>query len=439
MSLSMDSVAVFSQVIVMFVSLTEFAFFLYQRSRKSCGIEVLWVSGAEFLTYAFAASLGDAGLAKMAGGHSVPVLRYAGWLLTCPIILVNLVNIRGLDNPDMPSTLTALTCIQVTIIGGLAAHVYQDHVYFKLGMFGISAIACACMYYVTFRSTRESHREFSKEKNFIVSVMTYVFHISWLMFPVMFVLGPAMTGIISSKQSIIGHSVGDLVSKNLYSIVAWKTRNTFRKEQQVVKKPVKTVATVVDPPVKVGHTESHEDANLKILVVDRNPAYLKVMENSLVGLQVRTLFSPESIHLAIQMSCFDLILINIDECTIPEGTVTSAKEIFSNCSLPILAYRMIGPINEDRMITLGLTHGVRNAMDAMSLVKNIKRCVSARRMELLRLNQMSVHSDNSRTQLPVHFETVSGYSSSDDDTTIRIPRQNSFTGIDVFGVRSQLM
>jgi hypothetical protein len=51
--------------------------------------------------------------------------------------------------------------------------------------------------------------------------MTYIFYSSWVMFPILFVAGPEGFGHISPAGSIIGHSIADLLSKNLWGVFDW--------------------------------------------------------------------------------------------------------------------------------------------------------------------------------------------------------------------------
>jgi len=54
--------------------------------------------------------------------------------------------------------------------------------------------------------------------------MMYVFFVSWVMFPILFVLGPEGFGHLSAYGSTIGHTVADLLSKNLWGLLGHHLR-----------------------------------------------------------------------------------------------------------------------------------------------------------------------------------------------------------------------
>lgn len=226
MTLTSAEVALFSQVMVAIISIVEFIFFMFQRSRKTCGWEVLWVSGTEFLVYTTSAGLGKLALAPQTSGHMVPWLRYAGWLLTCPIILVNLINIQGLDSKraDMTTTLVVLTLNQFIITSGISADIYAFNGYFKGIAFASGMFAGIGLYYCTIRAMKRHYDEYPENKRYLVTTVSAIFHGSWLLFPLLFVLGPNMLALITAEHSIISHSIADLISKNLWGVVTWRTR-----------------------------------------------------------------------------------------------------------------------------------------------------------------------------------------------------------------------
>ena len=55
----------------------------------------------------------------------------------------------------------------------------------------------------------------------LVRYMTYCFYSSWAMFPILFVVGPEGFGHITPAGSVIGHTIADLLSKNLWGMFDW--------------------------------------------------------------------------------------------------------------------------------------------------------------------------------------------------------------------------
>ena len=56
-------------------------------------------------------------------------------------------------------------------------------------------------------------------------VMAYFFYSGWLMFPVLFVVGPEGAGHLSVHGSTIGHSIADLLSKQAWGICEYLMEN----------------------------------------------------------------------------------------------------------------------------------------------------------------------------------------------------------------------
>lgn len=55
--------------------------------------------------------------------------------------------------------------------------------------------------------------------------MCYLFYGSWILFPVLFVLGPEGFGHLTIAGSAISHTVADVMSKNLWGLAGNSLRN----------------------------------------------------------------------------------------------------------------------------------------------------------------------------------------------------------------------
>jgi bacteriorhodopsin len=52
----------------------------------------------------------------------------------------------------------------------------------------------------------------------LIKIMAWCFFTSWIMFPILFLMGPEGFGHLSPYASIIGHTFADLLSKNLWGL-----------------------------------------------------------------------------------------------------------------------------------------------------------------------------------------------------------------------------
>ena len=63
----------------------------------------------------------------------------------------------------------------------------------------------------------------------IVKYMAWTFFTSWVMFPILFVAGPEGLGVLSPYGSTIGHTIADLLSKNLWGLLGHHLRVKVRR------------------------------------------------------------------------------------------------------------------------------------------------------------------------------------------------------------------
>jgi len=155
----------------------------------------------------------------LSNGNQIPWLRYGEWLLTCPVILIALSRIGTADGTYSKRTMQLLTSDQGTIIMGVTAALSSREVkviFFLCGLcYGFNTFyTAAAVYLEAWKSVPDDNKD-------LVKVMAYCFYSSWIMFPILFILGPEGAGHITHDGSIIGHTVADLLSKNLWGIMDW--------------------------------------------------------------------------------------------------------------------------------------------------------------------------------------------------------------------------
>ena len=63
----------------------------------------------------------------------------------------------------------------------------------------------------------------------IVKYMAWTFFTSWVMFPILFAAGHEGLGLLSPYGSTIGHTVADLLSKNLWGLLGHHLRVKVRR------------------------------------------------------------------------------------------------------------------------------------------------------------------------------------------------------------------
>ena len=159
----------------------------------------------------------------VADGQSVVLLRYTEWLLTCPVLLIHLSNVTGLNEEYNERTMVLLTSDQGTIMFGILAAFSRGGLkifFFCVGaLFGINTFYNAAQVYI--------------EAYYIVpqgicqrgvKFLTWAYFLSWPLFPVMFVFGPTGFGHLDRYGDLIAHAIIDFISKNIWGMFAWYLR-----------------------------------------------------------------------------------------------------------------------------------------------------------------------------------------------------------------------
>lgn len=205
--------------------------FTYQMKLKQCGWEVVYVATLEAITYVLIVSWGENEpfLWKLHGEDTpdeVPFIRYAAWLVTCPVTLIALANLTGLKDDYNWRTMQLLSADQGTILCGATAAMCTGHlrvIFFLAGVaYGVVTYYSCLQVYI------ESYANVPPPCKRTVATMAYMFMFSWGSFPLMFLLGPEGFNHISPSISNILHGVADLFAKNLWGVYAWYLRIQVR-------------------------------------------------------------------------------------------------------------------------------------------------------------------------------------------------------------------
>lgn len=221
--------AVWIAFVLSFVSLFWYG---YQMKLKQCGWEVVYVAILEAVTYMLIVLWGNNApfTWKVEDNDGaiieVPFVRYAEWLITCPVILIALANLTGLKDDYNWRTMTLLSADQGTILCGATAAMctgWLRVVFFFFGAcYGIATFYNCLQVYI------ESYANVPAVCKRTVATLAYMFMFSWGSFPALFLMGPEGFGHINIHWSTILHSVADFFSKNLWGLYAWYLRIQVR-------------------------------------------------------------------------------------------------------------------------------------------------------------------------------------------------------------------
>nr|AHH02134.1 protein 124 [synthetic construct] len=195
-------------------------YYAYATWKTTCGWEEVYVCCVELtkVVIEFFHEFDAPSMLYLSNGNRVLWLRYAEWLLTCPVILIHLSNLTGLKDDYNKRTMRLLVSDIGTIVWGTTAAMstgYVKVIFFLMGViYGANTFFHAAKVYI------EAYHTVPKGLcRQVVRVMAWLFFASWGMFPVLFLLGPEGFGHIGLYGSTIGHTVIDLLSKNCWGLL----------------------------------------------------------------------------------------------------------------------------------------------------------------------------------------------------------------------------
>jgi bacteriorhodopsin len=176
-------------------------------------------------TSAYTAARGADGITTVTATGAVfnDAYRYVDWLLTVPLLLMELILVMQLppkETFNMCLKLGSLAAIMVIL--GYPGEISTDSstrwVFWALAMIPFIIIV-----YTLFVSLRDSIADQPESARELVSQARYITVISWCTYPIIFVfpmLGLSGAGAATAIQ--VGYSVADVIAKPILGLVVWK-------------------------------------------------------------------------------------------------------------------------------------------------------------------------------------------------------------------------
>ena len=219
---------VFAQIFTAFVSAANalYYFYIYRCTKRGHLMkwEVAWVASVETVNYVIQVATGSPRV-ELAHGGMFPWMRYVGWQLTCPVLLAFIV-VNMLESPSTRLVIQMLMLLQFIILSGMTASLVAD-MSMKILFVVIAALSLCILYYQLY--TNRKYKDVPTTHNKEYHLLLY-FMGSWLVFPILFIVGPEMTNLVAFELTLVGHCVGDLIAKNAFGLLAWQyTKYVYKK------------------------------------------------------------------------------------------------------------------------------------------------------------------------------------------------------------------
>jgi len=226
MSSDARSAAVLCQWAYILSSLGAFVHFVRQRLVfRRCKWEVIYVSAMGALVALLKISLEDEPVVTFTvseNGRKVPWLRYAGWLITCPVLLIHLGNLPGEANFNILRLMKMLCGLQLMIVNATAATMTASSIKWLFYFLGICS--CTFVFSQAFDVFYEANSVFPEKAKKVVRTLAATFYGSWIMFAMTFLISPHGLDLISDDVATCAYAVADVLSKTIYSLVGWHLR-----------------------------------------------------------------------------------------------------------------------------------------------------------------------------------------------------------------------
>lgn len=213
-------------IFLLAVSIIELLLLQIGHQRNKVKWEAMWVIFVECISYGSSIVSPDEGFVTfyLENGMHIEWLRYVGWILTCPVLLMTLVSMTTADGTKPPTVrmVPLLVCnLTMVLFGVTSGSVLEPTKWYIFGIgvcFGgiVFSNVIQCLFSLYCDSQTDSIRSVS-----VLLALTFI--AGWAIFPVNFVLGHSGFGIVSNQFYITMFVIGDLLSKNIWVAVAvWR-------------------------------------------------------------------------------------------------------------------------------------------------------------------------------------------------------------------------
>lgn len=217
--------ATFLQGLLIVTSTLLTGFYAVNKFRGRCNNEVIYVAVVTLLIYASNLLAGTSlTWVALENGTWVPLGRYFAWLLTCPVIIMQLIKLHSSVGYKMATSNENMLVVldQIMIVSGAFGAVSigaQKWIFFLL-----ACVAGGGLFFQIYLITKENIRNFPEEAKFIIKVATATFCLSWITYPIFWIIGSPGLNFVGMNIDIVCHCVADLVSKNGFGLLAWNVR-----------------------------------------------------------------------------------------------------------------------------------------------------------------------------------------------------------------------
>jgi bacteriorhodopsin len=210
-------------IFLLCVSIFELLFLQIGHMRDKVKWEAMWVIFVECAAYGSSIISPDEGFVTfhLENGMRIEWLRYAGWILTCPVLLMTLVSMTTAEGTKPPTVrmVPLLVCnLTMVLFGVTSGSVLQPT---KWYIFGIGVIFGGVVFSNVIQCLSALYWDSQTDSIRLTSLMLAItFVVGWGIFPLNFVIGHSGLDLVSEQVYITNFVIGDLLSKNAWVAIA---------------------------------------------------------------------------------------------------------------------------------------------------------------------------------------------------------------------------
>jgi bacteriorhodopsin len=183
----------------------------------------------EAFVYGLMSSNAAVGYVRLFDGRAVYWLRTVGWLLTVPVLLLQIgkmskFRVRGLD----VNNIIVWLGIFMVICGFSASLSSNDGLkwmFFILGLVSLLTIYVAA--YFIMIAAGNFYVALDSEEGLLIAhrirIMMFIFFFSWSLYPLFFLLSIEGACVVSENVTVVCFTLLDCLTKNIFGLVLWDT------------------------------------------------------------------------------------------------------------------------------------------------------------------------------------------------------------------------
>jgi len=212
-----------SQIMTLMISIAEVLFFGFHLSTSAAAEpiwEPFWVTMVEVVCYIVQIASSSYRF-EMKDGALINVVSPLAWCLACPVAMSFMMRIAWPEVSNRINIALIMNLEAVILLGMLSG--MTNNMAMKITLFVCAFILYVFLVSFLLRGMFYSGKSRPKEAQYIL----LFFLATWMLFPVVWLLGPNMLGAWSYELTLTFFAFGDLFSKNVFTFIGFKYTQTL--------------------------------------------------------------------------------------------------------------------------------------------------------------------------------------------------------------------